>query len=62
LTEATDEGARITVFPHEHSKGALLVAVQETAAASPWELSSVSVDRGRMDDVFRTVTTASAGA
>ena len=62
VTETTEEGARITVFPHETSKGALLVAVQQAAADSPWELVSVSVDRGRMDDVFRTVTTTSAGA
>ncbi|MEC7232656.1 MAG: ABC transporter ATP-binding protein [Planctomycetota bacterium] len=62
LIEATGEEARITVFPGEHAKGALLVAVQEAAAASSWSLSSISVDRGRMDDVFRTVTTASAGA
>ena len=62
LTEATDETTRITVFPHEDAKGALLVAVQEAAAAAPWDLISVSVDRGRMDDVFRTVTTANAGA
>ena len=62
LIETTDQEARITVFPGENAKGALLAAVQEAAAASSWNLSSVSVDRGRMEDVFRTVTTANAGA
>lgn len=58
LTETTDDGTRLTVFPTDEGKGELLAAVQGAANAGSWTLSSLSVDRGRMDDVFRTVTSA----
>ena len=61
LTEATDETTRITVFPHEDARGAARRRAGGRGGGAV-DLISVSVDRGRMDDVFRTVTTANAGA
>lgn len=56
--ERSDEtGASMTLFPVPGSSQTLLDDVQRVAAESPWRLAGLSVDRGRMDDVFRTVTT-----
>ncbi len=53
------QSARFILIPS--GEGApLLDAVQDKAQASPWTLKSISVDRGRMDDVFRAVTTGPA--
>ena len=46
---------RFHVFPA--GEAALLEHVQRVAAEAPWDLLSLAVDRGHMDDVFRTVTT-----
>jgi len=46
---------RFVLFPA--AEAALLEDVQRVAAAAEWDLLSLAVDRGHMDDVFRTVTT-----
>lgn len=46
-----------TVFPSEGARARLLAEVQRAAEEAAWSMESVSVERGRMDDVFRTVTT-----
>ena len=47
--------ARFVLFPAGDEP--LLEHVQRAAAAADWDLLSLAVDRGHMDDVFRTVTT-----
>ena len=46
---------RFVLFPA--AEAALLEDVQRVAAGAEWDLLSLAVDRGHMDDVFRTVTT-----
>lgn len=49
------EETRFVVFPAADAP--LLEDVQRVAADAEWDLVSLAVDRGHMDDVFRTVTT-----
>jgi ABC-2 type transport system ATP-binding protein len=58
--EEAGEETRFVVFPT--GSDPLLDDVQRVAAGAPWRYTSLAVDRGRMDDVFRTVTTGAAGA
>ncbi|MEM8712656.1 MAG: ABC transporter ATP-binding protein [Planctomycetota bacterium] len=57
--EAGDE-TRFILFPVPGSRQSLLDDVQRISTEAPWTLLSLSVDRGRMDDVFRTVTSGEA--
>ncbi len=50
------EESRFMLFPVTGSRQTLLDDVQRVSTEAPWRLLSLSVDRGRMDDVFRTVT------
>lgn len=50
------EETRFILFPVTGSRQTLLDDVQRVSTEAPWRLASLSVDRGRMDDVFRTVT------
>ena len=56
---------RFVLFPHGNDETAgasgLLDDVQRVAADASWRFTSLSVDRGRMDDVFREVTTSHGG-
>ena len=56
---------RFVLFPHGNDETAgasgLLDDVQRVAADASWRFTSLSVDRGRMDDVFREVTTCLGG-
>ena len=54
VVEAEGE-TRFVVFPATDAP--LLEDVQRVAAGASWSLVRLAVDRGRMDDVFRTVTT-----
>lgn len=54
VVEVSEE-TRFVVFPA--SEAPLLEDVQRVAAGAEWDLVSLAVDRGHMDDVFRTVTT-----
>lgn len=54
-TMSGDE-ARFMLFPVTGSRQTLLDDVQRVSTEAPWRLASLSVDRGRMDDVFRSVT------
>ena len=51
-----DDESRFVLFPVHGSRKALLDDVQRVSTGASWRLESLSVDRGRMDDVFRTVT------
>lgn len=53
------QAARFTLIPAPGTPS-LLDAVQASAQSSTWTLKSISVDRGRMDDVFRSVTSDSS--
>jgi ABC-2 type transport system ATP-binding protein len=50
------EETRFMLFPVTGSRQTLLDDVQRVSTEASWRLASLSVDRGRMDDVFRTVT------
>lgn len=52
----TDEETRFVLFPTTGSRQTLLDDVQRISTEAPWRLASLSVDRGRMDDVFRSET------
>lgn len=58
LAEGASDGTRLTVFPAEGAREHLLAEVQRAAEQAAWSMESVTVERGRMDDVFRTVTSA----
>ena len=60
-TTSGDE-ARFMLFPVTGSRQTLLDDVQRVSTEASWRLASLSVDRGRMDDVFRTVTKGAPGA
>lgn len=57
--EAEQDG-RIVVFP-EHGR-AIADQVAQLARARGWDLASFHVDQGRMDEVFRTITTGDGEA
>jgi ABC-2 type transport system ATP-binding protein len=57
--EAEADG-RIVVFP-QHGQ-AIADQVAQLARARGWELASFHVDQGRMDEVFRTITTGEGEA
>jgi ABC-2 type transport system ATP-binding protein len=57
--EADDDG-RIVVFPEQGR--AIADQVAQLARARGWELASFHVDQGRMDEVFRTITTGEGAA
>ncbi|MFT6110976.1 MAG: hypothetical protein ACJA2W_003905, partial [Planctomycetota bacterium] len=50
------EETRFVLFPVNGSRQTLLDDVQRVSTEASWRLAGLSVDRGRMDDVFRTVT------
>jgi ABC-2 type transport system ATP-binding protein len=53
-----DEGAALMVFPRD---GRSIVAdVADLARAERWDVAGLRVERGRLDDVFRTVTATAA--
>ncbi|MEO0661389.1 MAG: ABC transporter ATP-binding protein [Planctomycetota bacterium] len=54
--EAVGDATRFVAFPADGAGGTLLDEVQRLAQGADWRFSSISVDRGRMDDVFRQVT------
>lgn len=57
------KAARFTLIPTPTptpGSQPLLDAVRDSAQTAQWTLKSISVDRGRMDDVFRSVTTSQA--
>ena len=54
-----DEGGRgLMIFPRD---GRTIVAeVSDLVRAAQWPVASLSVERGRLDDVFRAITTKAA--
>lgn len=59
VTEVVDE-TRFVIFPA--AEAPMLEDVQRVATNAEWSLLSLAVDRGHMDDVFRTVTTGENAA
>ena len=58
LTESAEVEIRrgqLTVFPS--SEGDLLAAVHRTVQASDWQVAQLQLEAGRLDDVFRRITT-----
>jgi ABC-2 type transport system ATP-binding protein len=52
------DGQTLMVFPRD---GRSIVAdVADLARAERWEVAGLQVERGRLDDVFRTVTSMTA--
>ncbi len=52
------EGAALMVFPHE---GRTIVAeVTDLVRTAGWPIAGMRVERGRLDDVFRTITSQAA--
>jgi ABC-2 type transport system ATP-binding protein len=52
------EGRGLMIFPRD---GRSIVAeVSDLVRTAGWELAALRVERGRLDDVFRTITTAAA--
>jgi ABC-2 type transport system ATP-binding protein len=54
--EVFDKEQRLTAFPR--SGQPLLPAVSALAAAERWELKEIHLEAGRLDEVFRAITTA----
>jgi ABC-2 type transport system ATP-binding protein len=50
------EGEALMVFPRDGRS--ILAEVADLARAERWEVAGLRVERGRLDDVFRTVTSA----
>jgi ABC-2 type transport system ATP-binding protein len=50
------EGEALMVFPRDGRS--ILAEVADLARAESWEVAGLRVERGRLDDVFRTVTSA----
>ena len=50
------EGEALIVFPRDGRS--ILAEVADLARAESWEVAGLRVERGRLDDVFRTVTSA----
>lgn len=57
--QAFGDEERFVLFPAAEGT-ALLDDVQRVASSAPWNLTSLAVERGRMDDVFRSVTVGGA--
>lgn len=53
--ETTDKNRTITVFPA--SDAALLKDISDLAAEQEWPLEQLKLESGRLDEVFRTITT-----
>lgn len=62
--EAAGDRARFVLFPVAGAEGALLgdVLQMQGNAGGAWSVERLAVDRGRMDDVFRTITVAGGAA
>jgi ABC-2 type transport system ATP-binding protein len=50
-----DGRARLRVFPHKAQT--LVAAVSQAARSRGWDIEELHVERGRLDEVFRSVTT-----
>jgi ABC-2 type transport system ATP-binding protein len=53
-----DEGEALVVFPRDGRS--IVGEVTDLARAMRWEVAGLRVERGRLDDVFRSVTSATA--
>ena len=49
------EGRGLMIFPHEG--GSILAEVTDLVRTAGWPVAALRVERGRLDDVFRTITT-----
>jgi ABC-2 type transport system ATP-binding protein len=56
--EMDDETRSLTAFPRDGAH--LLTAVSELAARQQWPLEQLHLESGRLDEVFRTITTGSS--
>lgn len=59
MTDISDAQSRLSLFPKDNK--ALLDKVRGYAGDKGWVLHHISVDGGRLDDVFRTLTTGDRG-
>jgi ABC-2 type transport system ATP-binding protein len=55
-----EEGRGVMIFPRDG--GAIVAEVSDLVRAAQWPVASLRVERGRLDDVFRAITTAKAAA
>jgi ABC-2 type transport system ATP-binding protein len=56
--EVDSSGRRLTVFPQEGQS--LFVAINALIQAQSWEVHELHVERGRLDEVFRSITLGAA--
>ncbi|MGI9331513.1 MAG: ABC transporter ATP-binding protein [Gammaproteobacteria bacterium] len=56
--EAADDGRVITAFPQNNAQ--ILTAIGDLAGAQAWPLEQLQLESGRLDEVFRTITTTEA--
>lgn len=55
LAPASNENGTLTAYPH---KGALIIEdISQLAAAEKWDVKQLNAEAGRLDDVFRALTT-----
>ncbi len=58
--EVDEAGHAVTAFPR--AGGALLAAVGDLAARRHWPVEQLQMEAGRLDEVFRSITTAPGGS
>jgi len=56
--ETADDGRVITAFPQANAQ--ILTAIGDLAGAQAWPLEQLQLESGRLDEVFRTITTTEA--